>query len=83
MLDVDSLICIQYVKPVCRTLVPELKDIPILGFLFGTSDVNETKTELMLFIIPHVISSPEDSDRVTKEFQNRLSRLNTSNFVEP
>jgi general secretion pathway protein D len=53
--------------------VPELKDIPFLGHVFGTDERSDSKTELMLFIIPHVISSPEDSRTVTKEFQNRLS----------
>ena len=61
--------------------IPELKDIPIFGKLFGTDSVSSTKTELMLFIIPHVISSPEDSELVTREFQNRLTRYNANSYI--
>lgn len=63
--------------------LPGLKDIPILGYLFGSNTRDETKTELMLFIIPHVISSPEDSVRVTNEFQNRLGRFSANYPIEP
>jgi len=54
--------------------IPGLKDIPVFGYLFGTDNTSTTKTELMLFIIPHVISSPEDSENITREFQKRLTR---------
>jgi general secretion pathway protein D len=52
--------------------IPLLKDIPYLGKLFGTDTETKKKTELMLFITPHIISNSEDSDFVTKQFQRRL-----------
>ncbi len=54
--------------------LPGLKDIPFFGYLFGSDTIENSKTELMLFIIPHVISSPEDSQRITREFKNRLGK---------
>ena len=61
--------------------IPTLRDIPIFGKLFGTDSVSNTKTELMLFIIPHVISSPEDSKMITEEFKNRLTRYNQVDYA--
>jgi len=52
--------------------IPFLKDIPYLGKLFGTDTETKKKTELMLFITPHIISNSEDSDFVTGQFQRRL-----------
>lgn len=37
--------------------VPLLGDIPILGNLFSKTTVNHTKTNLMIFIIPHIVPS--------------------------
>ncbi len=56
--------------------VPFLKDIPVLGQLFGTLDKTNKKTELMLFITPHIINNTEDSEFVTKQFQRRLGDFN-------
>jgi len=40
--------------------VPLLGDIPILGWLFKTRSKSSTKTNLLIFLTPHVIKSPED-----------------------
>jgi len=57
--------------------IPFLKDIPWLGKLFGTNTETSKKTELMIFITPHVISNDNDSDYVTKQFQRRLGNFKT------
>jgi general secretion pathway protein D len=55
--------------------VPFLKDLPLVGKLFGTETTTLQKTELMIFITPHVISNKEDSQFVTRQFKNRLRGL--------
>jgi general secretion pathway protein D len=55
--------------------VPLLKDLPYLGRLFGSKNITLNKTELMIFITPHVISNSDDSEFVTREFKKRLSNL--------
>jgi general secretion pathway protein D len=40
--------------------VPLLGDIPILGWLFKTRVKTNTKTNLLIFLTPHVIKTPED-----------------------
>jgi len=52
--------------------IPILRKIPYLGKLFSTDIQTTKKTELMLFITPHIISNSEDSDHVTKQFRRRL-----------
>ncbi len=47
-----------------RSGVPVLKDIPLLGHLFGTTQRSETRSELFLFLTPHIIATDEDTDRV-------------------
>jgi len=55
--------------------IPFLKDIPILGNLFGSKSRETSKTELMLFITPHIISNQVDSNFTTQQFRNRLGKL--------
>jgi len=55
--------------------VPFLKDLPVVGKLFGTESTTLNKTELMIFITPHVISNNEDSQFVTRQFKKRLRGL--------
>ncbi|MCH7623848.1 MAG: hypothetical protein IIB46_07170, partial [Nitrospinae bacterium] len=57
--------------------IPILKDIPWIGKLFGTETEKSTKTELMIFITPHIISNDNDSNYVTKQFQRRLGSFKT------
>lgn len=59
--------------------VPFLKDLPFIGKLFGTESTTLKKTELMIFITPHVISNNEDSQFVTRQFKKRLRGLKKFN----
>jgi len=60
--------------------VPILKDLPYIGKLFGSESTSLSKTELMIFITPHVISNSEDSEFVTRQFKKRLSNLKSRGF---
>ena len=55
--------------------IPGLMDIPYLGKLFSSESVTSKKTELMIFITPHIISTVEDSNNATREIKKRLSSL--------
>ena len=58
--------------------IPYLKDIPILGYLFGGVSKSSDKTELIIMITPHVIKSRADADEITREFSEKLKYLNGS-----
>ena len=47
-----------------RSGIPILKDIPLLGALFGSRSSNDTRSELFLFLTPHIVVSDDDTDRV-------------------
>ncbi|MYE88090.1 hypothetical protein F4X33_03745, partial [Candidatus Poribacteria bacterium] len=56
--------------------VPVLGDIPLLGKLFRRTDTRIEKTELMVFITPHVVYTDADADRVTAEQREKLHLQN-------
>jgi general secretion pathway protein D len=43
-----------------ETKIPVLGDIPVIGWFFRTRKKQKTKTNLLLFLTPHVIQGPED-----------------------
>lgn len=55
--------------------VPVLKDIPIVGGLFGTTSKTKTKTELLISITPYIINNREEADRLAGSFQESLHKL--------
>jgi general secretion pathway protein D len=57
------------------TGIPYLKDIPVLGFLFGGRVVAKDKSELLIAITPHVIRSKEQVDDLTAQFGGRVKGL--------
>ncbi|MBT6600547.1 MAG: type II secretion system secretin GspD [Nitrospina sp.] len=59
--------------------VPGLMDLPYIGKLFSSESTTNTKTELMIFITPHIISTVEDSSIATREIRKRLSSIKSHN----
>jgi general secretion pathway protein D len=45
--------------------VPCIGNVPILGWLFKTYGGLKSKTNLLIFITPHIIRSPEDAEKAT------------------
>jgi general secretion pathway protein D len=54
-----------------RTGVPLLKDIPVLGWLFGSTTRRSTQSELFLFLTPHVLETDEDMDSLRRRIEER------------
>jgi general secretion pathway protein D len=57
------------------TGIPGLKDIPGVGFLFGTQQVMKTRSELFVFITPYIINSSQDAASLAESFKNRYESL--------
>jgi len=59
--------------------VPCVGNIPILGWLFKTYAGTKNKTNLLVFITPHIIRSPEDLEKATakkkQEAEENLKKL--------
>ena len=47
--------------------VPLLGDIPIIGNAFKRTETNSTKTELLIFLTPHVASDPDRLDEMADD----------------
>lgn len=59
-----------------RTGIPLLSSIPILGYLFGKTTDENTRTELIILLTPHVIRNQAEAKDVTSGYINRLKGVN-------
>lgn len=59
-------------QQVVETGVPVLKDIPILSFLFKNTQTRHQRTELAIFITPHVVTSDADARALVERERRRL-----------
>jgi general secretion pathway protein D len=55
--------------------IPFLSRIPIIGSLFGTHDLKDKKTELVLMMVPHLIADQIQSNEVTRQFREKLEEI--------
>jgi general secretion pathway protein D len=55
--------------------LPWLVRIPIIRYLFGNEKDSISKTELIILITPHVITSLDDVDSVTDEFKSKVKSV--------
>ena len=55
--------------------VPLLKDVPGLGFLFGTKEASKVRKELFVFITPYIVNSEEEAKRLADIFKQQYEAL--------
>jgi general secretion pathway protein D len=55
--------------------VPLLKDIPLLGHAFKTTNRRANKTELVLMIVPYIVESDDQATALTRSIGTRLEML--------
>jgi general secretion pathway protein D len=55
--------------------VPCLGDIPGLGYLFKSQSSSGTKTNLYIFITPHIITNPSEADKIYKKKNEEITKL--------
>ncbi|MCB0826372.1 MAG: hypothetical protein KDC26_09300 [Armatimonadetes bacterium] len=53
--------------------LPILGDIPLLGELFKSRSKQDIKTELLVFLTPKIVRTPEDAQRLRETEQSKLS----------
>jgi general secretion pathway protein D len=58
-----------------RSKVPFLGDIPLLGYLFRSEDIEEKRVELMVMLTPYVLDTPEEAYAETARRQASLSSI--------
>ena len=60
-------------KDSTESKVPILGDIPLVGALFKRKTTGDVKTELLIFLTPHVVAKPEDLGNLTDSERAKLS----------
>lgn len=66
---------IQEKKDNSKSGVPFLSSIPILGYLFGGTTKNDTKTELVIAITPRVVKTDNSVQKLSRDFIMRLNEV--------
>lgn len=64
-----------------RSGVPLLSAVPLLGAAFRDTSEGVRRTELVVFLTPRVIRSPEDAAAATDTLEQRLRRVQRSRFI--
>ena len=58
-----------------ETKVPLLGDIPLLGWLFKSRKKEREKTNLYVFLTPHVINNKADAENLYKKKKEHLDEI--------
>ena len=53
--------------------IPYLKDVPVLGSLFGTQTNTRQRTELLILITPHVLQDQQSARSLTEDMREKLT----------
>jgi general secretion pathway protein D len=70
------------------TKIPLLGDIPVLGFLFRHTVKSTIKTELMIFLTPHIIQAPSEmaslsaNERARSDAAKSLTEQELNKFLD-
>ncbi|WP_414660044.1 type II secretion system protein GspD [Horticoccus sp. 23ND18S-11] len=60
------------------TKVPVLGDIPLIGYAFKRKKKEDVKTELLIFLTPHVVKTPDDLSHLTELERAKLNLAPTA-----
>ncbi|MBI5592252.1 MAG: type II secretion system secretin GspD [Deltaproteobacteria bacterium] len=55
--------------------VPCIGDVPGLGWLFKSRAKNREKTNLFVFMTPHVVSQPQEGEAIYRSKQDQMDRI--------
>lgn len=66
---------IQEKKDNTRSGIPFLSKIPVLGYLFGGTSKNNSKTELLIAITPKVVNDDNSAQKLSRDFIMRLNEV--------
>ena len=58
-----------------RAGIPFLSKIPILGYLFGKTNDNYERTELIILLTPHVIRNQKESEDISSQYIDSIHNL--------
>lgn len=62
--------------------LPVLDQLPLIGPLFGTRANTRIRTELVIFLTPHILRTSDDARRLTEELTSRLVAIRPPDSVQ-
>ncbi|MFZ2197160.1 MAG: secretin N-terminal domain-containing protein [Thermodesulfovibrionales bacterium] len=65
-----------------RSGIPFLSKLPVLGYLFGSTVDDTTRTELIILLTPHVIRNQQESGKTSSNYLNRFKENTNINIDE-
>jgi general secretion pathway protein D len=74
---------IEDTNAVSEYKVPLLGDIPVLGWLFKVQNSSQQKTNLFIFLSPHVINNPSEAADVYGQKKTTMDILRGDQSEEP
>ncbi len=63
---------------VSTTKVPCLGDIPLLGWLFKSEQRNTTRTNLLIFLTPYIVATPEEAEEIYRQKSSYMDEVRKS-----
>jgi general secretion pathway protein D len=58
-----------------QTGVPYLNQLPMIGWMFGSTEIKPERTELVVLITPRVVEKKGDITSISNEFRRKLTTL--------
>ena len=58
-----------------RSGVPGLRDVPVIGSVFGSNSTTSMRSELLVFLKPRIVDSPREAARASQALNARMDAL--------
>lgn len=58
-----------------RSGLPLISRIPLVGNLFGRTEINKARTELLILISPKIVRNATEARRITQDLRDRLNGI--------
>jgi general secretion pathway protein D len=69
-------------KSKTRSGIPFLSKIPILGYLFGDTAVDDSRTEIIILLTPHVVKAQKEAAVITSGFVDKFLKNGTNKEIK-
>ncbi len=60
---------------ITKSGVPWLRDLPVIGFLFGKTLTSEVRSELLIMLSPMIIRNQQERNKVIEEYKSKFKFL--------
>jgi len=61
--------------------IPLLGDIPVLGFLFRSTSDKTERTNLLIFVTPHIVTDMRQAEKLKRALESRADTVAASNSI--